>query len=111
MTGDSIVQRALWCVIAALCFLASCGGAGSGEWTSALPGGEHLKAVETVRGNEYAYSSGSSVCTTRPGLLYQYASFPDSSNSHFFSAEQEMQSSTKSITGGARQSEQLHPPV
>jgi uncharacterized protein len=103
MTDASIVRRALWCVTAALLFfLPSCGS--TTEFYKSVEdnvaGGEHLKAVETVRSNQYAYGSGSSVLYDLDlGLLYHYAGNPDSSNTHFFAAERQIQELyTKSIS-------------
>jgi hypothetical protein len=103
MTGYGKEHRALWYLTPALLFfLASC--AGSSEFyrevDDQVAGGKHLNAVETVRNNRYAYGDKSSVLYDLDlGLLYHYAGFPDSSNTHFFAAEQQIQDLyTKSIS-------------
>ncbi len=95
MTGYSAVQRALWSVAAALLFsLSSCGNTTDFylEVDEQISDGQHLKAVEAVRNNQQAYGDNSSVLYNLDlGLLFHYAGISDSSNSHFFAAEREIQ--------------------
>jgi uncharacterized protein len=95
MTGDTNEQGALWSVAAALLFfLSSCAGGSEfyREVDVQVAGGNHLKAVEAVRNNQYAYGDNGSVLFDLDlGLLYHYAGMPDSSNAHFFAAEKQIQ--------------------
>jgi uncharacterized protein len=103
MTSEHIVRRALWCVAAALLFfLPSCGSLTEfyGDVDLHVSGGQHLKAVETVRNNQRAYGEKNSVLYNMDlGLLFHYAGLPDSSNVHLFAAEREIDDLyTKSVS-------------
>lgn len=103
MKGIAIQRKALWCLTSALLFfLGSCGSTSEfyREVEEQVSGGAHLKAIAAVRDGRDAYGEKNSVLYHLDlGLLYHYAGMPDSSNTHFFAAEHEIDELyTKSVS-------------